>query len=146
MMCNQMVAHPDRIERRLTLNAPRGRVWASLTDAAELSKWFAPKVDLELVVGGSAVFEWEDQDVTANAVVEEIEEPSRFVFRWEASHGDSRMTRVEFQLDEVDGGTQLTLFESGFSSLPPESRADHEEGWDSELAELQEHLASAVGA
>lgn len=55
------------------------------------------------------------------------------------------MTRVEFGLEEVEGGTQLTLFESGFAELPPESRADHESGWDSELAELEEYLA-AVGS
>jgi uncharacterized protein YndB with AHSA1/START domain len=141
-----MVAHPDRIERRLTLAAPRERVWASLTDAVELSKWFAPKVDLELVVGGSAVFRWDEQDVTSRGVVEEIEEPTRFAYRWEASHAHGKMTRVEFQLEEVEGGTQLTLFETGFAELPPESRADHEEGWDSELAELRDYLAAGVEA
>ena len=134
---------PDRIERRLVLEAPRERVWASLTDAAELTKWFAPRVELDLVVGGKGLFRWDEEDVTANAVVEEIEEPSRFVYRWEASDGDGRMTRVEFDLEEVDGGTQLTLFESGFAELPPKSRADHEQGWDSELAELVEHVAGA---
>lgn len=144
-MC-AMSAQPDAIERRLTLAAPRERVWASLTNAAELSKWFAPKVDLELVVGGSAVFHWDEQGVTAHGVVEEIEEPTRFAYRWEASHGGGKTTRVEFQLEEVEGGTQLTLFETGFAELPPESRADHEEGWDSELAELREHLAASVEA
>ena len=139
-----MVAHPDRIERRVTFAAPRERVWASLSAAAELSKWFAPKVDLELAVGGSAVFRWDEQDVTSHGVVEEIEEPVRFAYRWEASHGE--MTRVEFQLEEVEGGTQLMLFETGFAELPPESRADHEEGWDSELAELRDHLAAGVEA
>lgn len=127
------------------LDAPRERVWASLTDAAELTKWFAPRVELDLVVGGEGVFRWDEPAVEAKAVVEELEEPSRFVYRWEASFGDGRMTRVEFGLEEVEGGTQLTLFESGFAELPPESRADHESGWDSELAELEEYLA-AVGS
>jgi uncharacterized protein YndB with AHSA1/START domain len=41
----------DRIEKDVTLQAPRSRVWRALTDAREFSQWFGIALDGPFVVG-----------------------------------------------------------------------------------------------
>ena len=54
---------------------------------------------------------------------------------------DAQTTRVEWELTErEDGGTTLYLRESGF--LTDSSRQENDGGWDQELGELVELLAS----
>jgi uncharacterized protein YndB with AHSA1/START domain len=77
-------------------------------------------------------------------VIEAVEPPQRFAFRWQADQGDAAMTRVEFTLEPHAEGTRLFVVESGFAGLQPElrSRESHVEGWQRELGELAEYLAS----
>lgn len=77
--------------------------------------------------------------------VEEVEAPRRIVWSWVGEGGvafdDAQTTRVEWELTErEDGGTTLYLRESGF--LTDSSRQENDGGWDQELGELVELLAS----
>ena len=136
---------PDRIERELTVAAPQERVWASITEKDLLSRWFSSAVDIDLRPGGAVQFRWEEQDITSNAVIEEVDAPQWFVYRWETSLGPGSTTRVEFELDTVPEGTRLRLTETGFAGLPAHVREGHEEGWDSELGERKELVEARVG-
>jgi uncharacterized protein YndB with AHSA1/START domain len=42
---------PDRIEKRILVKAPRGRVWRALADADAFGKWFGVELDGAFVVG-----------------------------------------------------------------------------------------------
>ena len=48
------------------------------------------------------------------------------------------MTLIVFELQEVPGGTRLTITESGFDALPPDRREEayraNEGGWAHQLA------------
>jgi len=136
----------DRIERTMTLDVPRDEVWAAITEPERISKWFGKETELDLRPGGSGVFRWENVEV--NVVVEEVDPPRKFSYRWEPSQVPTGgpTTLVEFTLEEVPEGTVLRLVESGFAELSPKSREDNDEGWTAELAELQEYLATRVGA
>jgi uncharacterized protein YndB with AHSA1/START domain len=136
----------DRIERTMTLNVPRDEVWAAITEPERISKWFGRETELDLRPGGSGVFRWEK--VHVHVVVEEVDPPRKFSYRWEPSQVPTGgpTTLVEFVLEEVAEGTVLHLVESGFAALPPKSREQNDEGWDEELGELQEYLATRVGA
>jgi uncharacterized protein YndB with AHSA1/START domain len=136
----------DRIERTMTFQVPRELVWEALTDAEAISKWFGDDTEIDLKPGGEAVFRWGEVEV--RGTVEAVEPPSRFSYRWEPSHTPTGgpTTLVEFTLEEIAGGTRLTLVESGFADLAAESRQDNEYGWDDELSHLREHLAARIGA
>jgi uncharacterized protein YndB with AHSA1/START domain len=136
----------DRIERTMTFHVPRELVWDAITQPESISKWFGDDTELELNPGGEAVFRWGEIEV--RATVDAVEPPSRFSYRWEPSHTPSGgpTTLVEFTLEEIDGGTRLTLVESGFASLGAEARQENEYGWDDELSHLREHLGALVGA
>jgi uncharacterized protein YndB with AHSA1/START domain len=56
-------------------------------------------------------------------------------------------TLVEFTLEEVAGGTQLKLVESGFASLPEafqeQPYREYEGGWKASLGRLRTYLPSS---
>jgi uncharacterized protein YndB with AHSA1/START domain len=127
----------DRIERQMTFPATREDVWAAITEPEQISKWFGTETELDLRPGGAGVFRWGELEV--RVTVEEVTPPSRFSYRWEPSRTPSGgpTTLVEFDLEDIPGGTRLSLVESGFSSLPSESRQENELGWDEELGHLR---------
>ena len=138
---------PDSIERELILPAPPARVWAALTQPDQLSLWFGTRATLDLRPGGEVIFTWDHPTGphTNRGVIEALEPPKRFAFRWQSNPDLLPMTLVEFVLEPHPEGTHLRLVESGFASLPPELRGrSHESntrGWHLFLAQLGEYLA-----
>jgi uncharacterized protein YndB with AHSA1/START domain len=138
----------DSIERELILPAPPDRVWAALTRPDQLSAWFGTEATVDLRPGGEVVFTWDGTRGPSGSnrgVIEAVEPPNRFAFRWQSSSDTEQMTRVEFTLEPHPEGTRLRLVESGFASLPPALRGGCHEGntsgWERELGELAQYLA-----
>jgi uncharacterized protein YndB with AHSA1/START domain len=132
----------DTIERQMTFELPREVVWAALTEPEQLAGWFGSSAELDLRAGGEGMFTWEQYEVSTRVTIEAVEPPERFAYRWEpggANEGGPR-TLVDFRLEEIAGGTRLTLVESGFAQFGPDSRRANEFGWDSELADLRAFL------
>ena len=141
---------PDRIERTVDLAHPPAKVWAALTTAEGLAGWFGNEADIDLRPGGSAWMTWKNEGFTAQMRVERVEEPRVFGFTWHISglpDDDPRRTYVEFTLEPADGGTRLTVVESGFAQplvLPSNASWNAPSGsWASELAELADYLDAA---
>ncbi len=138
---------PDSIEREVILPVPPARVWAALTQADQLGAWFGTQASIDLRPGGDVVFTWDGSTGprgSSRGVIETVEPIQRLAFRWHSGQGDEPMTRVEFTLEPHDEGTRLLVIESGFASLRPElrTRESHVEGWQRELGELAQYLAS----
>jgi len=142
----------DKIERQMMLKAPRQKVWDAITKPDMLCKWFANRMDVtELIVGQEFKFDW-TQHGYSRAVVETVEPQTRFVYRWENSGGnqnapfaDVPKTLVTFVLEDVEGGTRLTLTETGLAALPNAAQvlSENSHGWDTELAELKAYIEAA---
>jgi uncharacterized protein YndB with AHSA1/START domain len=134
---------PDEVRRVVEIRAPRDRVWSALTRPEELLRWFPTEhAAVDLRPGGLASFVWNEG--ADEAVIDVVEPPDRFVFRWRPAGQDRPYTTVAFSLEEFEGGTRLTLVESGFASLPDQiaqqSREGNDEGWRKELEELTTYL------
>ena len=97
------------VEREVLLDAPPEEVWEALTDPEQLEEWFANEVEFDVERGG--VFRWDDGDVRY-AVVEEVDPPRRFGFRW--LDVDEAESEVVFDLEETPGGTRVTVRESSY--------------------------------
>ena len=56
-------------------------------------------------------------------------------------------TLVEFRLEEADGGTLLTVVESGFDQIPLHRRAEafrmNDGGWTEQMKNIASHVAAA---
>ena len=145
----------DRIERTMLLPVPRERVWDAVTKPEQLARWFGVVSDMDFRVGGAIHFTWENEPCPYPGVIEVIEKPQRFAFRWPSyavSHprltfATAPSTLVEITLEERAEGTLLTLVESGFASLPQpvpaeEAYHDNQDGWQECLDGLRAYLQS----
>jgi uncharacterized protein YndB with AHSA1/START domain len=114
-----------RFERRL--RHPAQRVWAAITDPAELKHWFPADVRAELRVGAPITFAFDDFDgESPDGEVLEVDEPRVYMFRW----GDSVL---RFELVPDDDGCRL-YFSHTLGGQPPLNDAvsapRHAAGWD----------------
>ena len=141
----------DSIERETTIDAPVERVWAVITEAEHVGRWFGDAgAEIDLRPGGEMTMRWADHGV-ARARVEVVEPPRRFAYRWtahfagDAEPAEGNSTLVEFTLTPDGGGTRLRVVETGFAALATsaEQRArnveSNTEGWRLELDELREY-------
>jgi uncharacterized protein YndB with AHSA1/START domain len=124
-----------------------------LTRARDVARWFGASAEIDLRPGGNAQFGWRDQAIF-RAVVERVEPPSVFSYRWArdagAEPGMGTGTLVEFSLTEIPVGTLLRVVETGFASLDlSQAEQGHaaegnRRGWTDELAQLKEYAEQAV--
>src|SRR5437773_2843869 len=116
----------DRIERRVVLRAPRARVWRAITNADEFGTWFRIKLDGAFTAGravrGKITIPGYEH-LTVDMLVERIEPERYFAYRWHPYPIDPKVdysaeptTLVEFTLEETEGGTAVTIVESGNST------------------------------
>ncbi len=144
----------DRIEKHILLRAPRARVWRALTDSSEFGSWFRAIFTAPFKPGerlkGRCTYPGHEQ-VVFDITIEAVEPERRFSYRWLAEAAapgvdtsSGPMTRVEFTLDDVEGGTLLKLVESGYDQIPIARRAEafkaNEQGWTVQMAAIEVHL------
>ncbi len=144
----------DRIRKQIHLRHPRARVWRALTDSREFGKWFGALFTEPFTPGARRLgkithkgYEHMTMDITIEQMV-----PERLLsWRWHPGALEpgedvsaEPMTLVVFELTEVQGGTLLTVEETGFDGIPLARRAkafrDNEGGWEGQLAAIEEHL------
>jgi uncharacterized protein YndB with AHSA1/START domain len=134
------------VTRTVFIHASLDKVWAALTRADLLSQWFGSETSLdELAVGGAGVFGFPEYGQFNPIIVTAVDEGNTFGFRWGPTDEpltEENTTEVTFSLLEIDGGTSLTVVETGFEKRAADRRGqlaeleDHRGGWDSELDEL----------
>ena len=152
----EKASQTDRIEKRILLRAPRARVWRALTDVAEFAEWFgfalagpfAPGAHLKGKITSPPGYE----HLTFELFVERMEPERLFSWRWHpaaieagADYSAEPTTLVVFELEEVPGGTMLTVVESGFDRIPLARRAEafrlNDQGWAQQLQNIERHVA-----
>jgi len=144
----------DRIEKRVVLRAPRTRVWRALTNAAEFGTWFRVKLEGAFtegkpVRGRLSIPGYEH--VTLELLVERIDPERYFSYRWHpyavdpaVDYSTEPTTLVEFTLEDTDGGTALTIVESGFDRIPLGRRVEafrmNDAGWTGQIKQLAKYV------
>lgn len=144
----------NRIEKQIQLKAPIERVWRALTDHVEFGQWFRVKLEGPFEPGktsegqiaypGYEHLRWE-------AKVVKMEKPHSFAFTWhpfavdqEVDYSSEQPTLVEFTLKPTEGGTHLTVVESGFDAVPEHRREEamrmNEGGWEEQMTNIQAHV------
>jgi uncharacterized protein YndB with AHSA1/START domain len=146
----------DRIEKKIVLRAPRSRVWRAIANVEEFNSWFGVKLTGKFAPGARVAGQITSpgyEHLTMDVTVEKVEPERLLSYRWHPHAIDPKVdysseptTLVEFRLDEVPGGTQLTVVESGFDKLPAARRAEawsgNEGGWAEQLKNIERHVAT----
>jgi uncharacterized protein YndB with AHSA1/START domain len=156
----------DRIEKKILLAAPRGRVWRAVSEAERFGYWFGAVFDGPFVAGARlraritptrvdpqvALMQAPYAGATFDFLVERIEAPSCIAFGWHPfavlpgiDYDSEPPTQIVFALEEAPGGTQLTITESGFERLPQQRRmaayAANDGGWAMQTRLIEKYLA-----
>jgi uncharacterized protein YndB with AHSA1/START domain len=137
------------IEREILIEAPPRVVWRTITEPAQMSLWFADRVDLVIEPGAHGHMQFGDQG--GPVVVETVDPPNRFSFRWNHAEGEEPVAGnsvlVEFTLTQEGGErTRVRVTESGhelraWPDAEKQRYADeHREGW----GDFLDRLAKAV--
>ena len=129
-----MTAEPAAaVHRAVVLPVSRAEAWRAVTDPDALACWLADEVELDARAGGAASFRWDDGSARVG-VVNELTEQRRIAFRWRAvgedddgvadrarvlagGPDDDGESLVELTLDDVEGGTRVSVVEVQTSSL-----------------------------
>jgi uncharacterized protein YndB with AHSA1/START domain len=145
----------DRIEKSIVLRASRSRVWRAITIAEEFGAWFRVNLEGEFAEGATIrgrITHPGYEHVTVEMVVERIEPERYFSYRWHPYSIDPAVdysaeptTLVEFHLQDTEGGTALTIVESGFDRIPLARRAEafrmNEQGWAGQIKNLARYVS-----
>jgi len=146
----------DRIEKKVTLKAPRSRVWRAISDADQFGEWFRVKIESPFNAGKTVrarILYPGKEHLTLDMEIEKIEPERYFSYRWHPYAMDPKVdyskeptTLVEFMLEEENGGTALTIVESGFDRIPLARRAEafrmNDNGWTSQIKAIEKYVSS----
>ena len=128
--------------------APRETVWAFLTEKDKLAQWFHP-ADADLAEGRDyALVQPSDSGEPATVcwgTVRRMEPPSLLVYTFTIKPLNGVMTTVTWTLEEIHGGTKLTLKHEGLDAAGSAALgllAALDVGWDKHFAGLRESVSS----
>lgn len=144
----------NSIEKQIVLRAPKARVWRALTDTAEFGTWFGVRLEGPFEVGKpiqGRITHPGYEHVVFEMVIERMDPQTLFSYRWHpyavepgVDYSTEPTTLVEFRLDDAQGGTILTLVESGFDRIPPHRRAEafrmNDQGWTQQMDNIRRHV------
>ena len=149
----------NQIERKTLIRAPRSRVWHAITDIRQFCQWFSTESDepafrpgahIRLISTHEGPYYKKEFFVD---IVEMVAEHT-FSWRWHPANlitgedlSNEPMTLVVFRLEDAEGGTLVTVTESGFDQLFPSRITKvfetNEAGWKYQMAALERHFAGA---
>ena len=151
----QTTTSTDRIEKTVTITAPRARVWHAIADARQFGEWFRVRLHGEFAVGatlrGNITYPGYEY-ITMEIVVERMEPERFFSYRWhpyaidpKVDYSPEPMTLVEFTLEDASDGTRLTIVESGFDRVPLSRRAEafrmNSDGWSEQMQNIERYVS-----
>jgi uncharacterized protein YndB with AHSA1/START domain len=134
------------ISGSVEIAASAERVFRALTSKEIIHWWIRPGVFNttdwagDVQVGGRwrAVGTGNGRPFTLEGEFLEIDAPKKLVFTWASGGAPGRPTIVTFLLEQIDGGTRLTLQHVGF--VAPDWCMNTCQGWETSLERLTEFL------
>jgi uncharacterized protein YndB with AHSA1/START domain len=129
------------------IRATPAKVWNAFVDPREFLHWWGPdegatlSAEADVRVGGTfkvAFCTKTGQRFENAGEYLEIDPPRRLVMSWWFSATPQIRSVVTVSIDEIDGGTELTVRHDGFSDegLP----VTHAQGWAGALGKLAAHV------
>jgi uncharacterized protein YndB with AHSA1/START domain len=145
----------DRIEKKVSLRAPRSRVWRAIINTEEFGAWFGVKLRGEFAEGAAVkgtITHPGYEHLTMEVVVDRIDPERYFAYRWhpyaiepDTDYSSEPTTLVELRLEDAEEGTLLTIVESGFDKIPAARRAKafemNDGGWTEQAKNIERYVS-----
>jgi len=147
----------SKIEKRILLRAPRERVWQALSNVEEFSKWFGCETVGVFEPGTRVEMScmYQGNKIDFHVMVEKVEPGRLLSWRWhpglplpDVDYSKEPATLVEFQLEDAEHGTLLTVVESGFDQISLTRRAsvfaENDKGWEAQTRNLDRYVSASA--
>jgi uncharacterized protein YndB with AHSA1/START domain len=159
------VSELNRIERSVRIRAPRARVWRALTDSREFGRWFGvevagtfqagARVQMTCTLATACGADQSPIGIVFSVEVQQVVPEQLFSWRWHpgmprpgVDYSKEPTTLVEFRLEDADGGTRLTVTESGFDRISLTRRAavfqENEAGWAHQAKAIADYVSQTT--
>lgn len=138
---------------RRVIRASASRVFDAWTQPEQLRRWWGPRpvtccgAEMDVRVGGAYRIgnQLPDGNVLwISGTFEVVEPPRRLVYSWQVERGTappSECSRVTVRFEPRDGGTEVIVVHEAIDTEA--TRADHENGWQGCLENLEALFAPA---
>jgi uncharacterized protein YndB with AHSA1/START domain len=148
----------DSIEKHILIKAPRSRVWRAVADRTEFGRWFRVRLPAGTFVAGEQasgnITNPGYEHLVMNVEVVEVTPEERLSYRWHpyaidpnVDYSSEPTTLVTFTLVDADGGTLLTVVESGFDQIPLHRRDEafrmNDGGWAAQMTNIERHVTAS---
>jgi len=132
------------VKHRVVVDSTPELAFEAVTQASELREWCSDQAWTEVRPGGRYEVRW-NQGYRAEGAFTELVPPRRAAVSWRGT-GEPGETRVEFTVEPVAGGVEVTVVHSGFGQGPDwdEAMAASDQGWGSGLENLKSTLEMGV--
>ena len=125
MTKNNQTKTPVAVERSIWINTTLEKAWRAVTEPEQLTRWYATNYAWEipaLAVGATIKFHNSDTEVLL-ATIEALDPLHQFTLRWQSDPQYPTVSLVTtFMLEGEDGGTRVTISESGYETVPENER------------------------
>ena len=148
----------NQIQKSVILNVPRGEVWHTLSDVKSFGQWFGVKMKGSFSPGehmkGKITLKGYE-NLSIEFTIQRMESGRFLSWRWHpyainrhVDYSAEPKTLVEFELEDIPGGSRLLVTESGFDAIPSSRRAEayeaNEKGWAMQLESIRQFLKRAA--
>ncbi len=133
------------IYEQLILSASKGKVWSTLTEHKELSRWWNKGVRLEPFVGGQFYEPWGEGQLATGKVLK-LKKMDSITFTWqEKSWKAYENTQCTFNLKKLSGTTLLEVKHSGWETFKDVKKRARlvkgfKKGWGALLPKLKKYI------
>lgn len=135
----------DCIAKTVFLKAPKATVWAFLTEKEKLARWFHP-AENDLADGADYALMGQSSEggmvKQCWGTVQHWEPPSKLIYSFTVKPLNGVMTTVTWTLDEIEGGTRLSLLHEGVGDAAGEAAFGLlmalDKGWDEHFGRLRQ--------
>jgi uncharacterized protein YndB with AHSA1/START domain len=115
------------VERSIWIDTLPERAWQAVTEVEQLNRWYATYYHWKipaLTVGETVMFYNKDNEADAQiATIAVVDPPKEFTLRWQSSTDYPAVSLVtSFLLAAENGGTRVTIHESGYENVPEAER------------------------
>jgi uncharacterized protein YndB with AHSA1/START domain len=133
-----------RIVQQRTIQALPEVIFRMVTQGGEFREWLCDEARADVRPGGRCEFRWRS-GYEARGVFEAVEPSKRVAFTWRGTDEPGE-TSVEFTLAPANGGTAITMTQTGFGTGAKWSKvfAEAEKGWADGLENLQSIIETGI--
>ena len=137
------------VERTIWIDAPRERVWQAVTESDQINVWWGGDYWEITALQVGATIKFGNPDDLMLATVAVVDPPREFSIQWPPQpQYHSIPIYTTFRLAEENGGTRVTVTETGFEALSEDIRQQRfdstAKGYETVLAGLKKHVEQSA--